>query len=141
MSNLDPTHAIPLLAAGALQSGMALVIAPTASGGFAVLLTVPEPMTNAEIEADSISAITAIDIMSTPQLTLARQICVTTRKLAEFLVSQCTPEECVLAHVEQSTFDLLKSERTAALAELPPTLTKTLDLSHLTLSEETGAND
>jgi hypothetical protein len=97
VSNLDPTHVIPFLAAGALQSGMALILMPTPTG-FAVMLTQPEPMTDDEIERGAeASAIAVVDVKGLDVLALSYQLGRATVSLADYIASahadQLTPEQ------------------------------------------------
>lgn len=89
MSNLDPTHTIPLLVAGALQSGLAFVFLPRANG-FALMVTEPaEPFTDAEIEHYAqASAIADVDMAALSTLELSYQLGIATKRLAGHLVSE-----------------------------------------------------
>jgi ferredoxin-NADP reductase len=152
VSNLDPTHVIPFLAAGALQSGMALILMPTPTG-FAVMLTQPEPMTDDEIERGAeASAIAVVDVKGLDVLALSYQLGLATRRLANYIASehgdQFTPEQ-------QATMRGLEPDTSAnggsAFAHCGP-----VDLEHeispelealelaserYLLEQETGAND
>jgi hypothetical protein len=97
VSNLDPTHVIPFLAAGALQSDLALIIMPTPTG-FAVMLAQAGPMTDEQIESNAeASAIAVVDVKGLDALELSYQLGLATRRLANYIASehgdQFTPEQ------------------------------------------------
>lgn len=110
MSNIDPTHAIPLLIAGALQSGLAFVFMPTTTG-FAILATEPESMTDDEIEQGSeVSAIAVVDLASASTLEVSYQLGVAVKRLADYIVSgdASDVDQYLMTPAEQARFAELR---------------------------------
>jgi hypothetical protein len=125
VSNIDPTHAIPLLIAGALQSGLAFVFMPTATG-YVLLATEPEPMTEAEIEEHSeISAVITADIASMTVIELSLQLGMAVRKMADHISTNM---------MDEGVQDALTSFDEQGEAERPT-------LRIVPAPEETGDND
>jgi hypothetical protein len=92
------SNPIPILAAGLIQSGLALVIMPTPAGGFAVVLTQADRLDHDELGEWGALATSEHPIRDTPIDELAYRLGSAADGLADFLVQELGGEEW--EHVE-----------------------------------------